>query len=107
MTDILPNALMIGVDYELFWTLNPKSLSPFIKAFDLKQKYDDSSAWILGGYIQRAIASVLNKDSKYPQRPLSNSLTLDEESRKNEIKQKFLNRMELLNSRYRKEGQGE
>jgi len=39
---------MIGVEYDLFWRLNPKSLTPFVKAFSMKAKYEDSLAWTMG-----------------------------------------------------------
>jgi hypothetical protein len=69
--EILPNALMIGVDYDLFWRLNPKSLKPFIKAFTLKQEQEDVLQWTLGLYVQRAIGSCFDKNAKYPEKPFS------------------------------------
>jgi len=60
---------MMGVGYDLFWTLNPKSLQPFVEAFTLKQKYDNVNNWQLGLYIQVAIASVLDKKTNYPKTP--------------------------------------
>lgn len=102
---MLPNALMIGVDYDLFWTLNPKSLSPFVKAFSLKQKYDDATAWRTGMYIRLAIASSMDKNSKYPSKPMleegsvkqSNTMTAEQ------IKNKMMARAKLINSRFGKE----
>lgn len=70
--EILPYALMMGIDYELFWSLNPRSMKPFIKAFELKQQIIDSNNYTLGSYIQVAIGSVLSpKDVKYPKVPFS------------------------------------
>lgn len=96
---------MIGVDYDLFWTLNPKSLKPFTKAFDLKQKYDDTMAWTNGLYVRMAIASSLGKDTKYPKQPLSYS---KEEANKpmdaEVIKAKMFRQMKILNARF---GEGE
>ncbi|MFA0815833.1 MAG: hypothetical protein ACC608_08570 [Anaerofustis sp.] len=52
----LPQALVIGVSYDLFWTLNPKTLEPFIEAFKQKQiaKRDEInlSAWLTGRMLQ-------------------------------------------------------
>ena len=62
---------MIGVNYELFWTLDPHSLSPFVKAFELQNNHNDVQSWRLGMYIQSAIASVLDKKVKYPEEPFS------------------------------------
>jgi len=93
---------MIGVDYDLFWTLNPKSLSPFIKAFKLRQEYDDAMAWNLGRYIQSAIGSVLSKSGKYPSKPFS-STPQAKEMTPDEIKQRVMNQMKLINARFGKE----
>lgn len=95
--DILPNALMIGVNYDLFWSLNPKSLSPFIKAFNLKQEYDDWMAWRNGLYIQMAIGSVLNEKNKYPTKPLTR---VEEVNQMEVIKQRLIERMAVINSRF-------
>lgn len=93
---------MIGVDYELFWTLNPKSLSPFIKAFELRQKYDDAMAWNIGKYVRVAIGSCLSKSVKYPVKPdLQNSVT--KEMSPQEIKSKMMEQMKIINTRFRKE----
>jgi len=93
---------MIGVDYELFWTLNPKSLSPFIKAFSLKQKYDDTVAWNIGKYVRIAIGSCLSKSTKYPTKPDSqNGGTKDMTA--DEIKKKMFERMGIINTRFGKE----
>jgi len=98
----LPSALMIGVDYELFWTLNPKSLSPFIEAFRLCEELQDSHSWKLGAYIKMAITSSMSKNSKYPEKPL-----LSKTKRKvkpddgADFKARFLNHVELLNTRFK------
>lgn len=90
---------MIGVDYDLFWTLNPKSLTPFVKAFDLQRKHQDTLAWEQGIYIQMAIASVMNgKKCKYPNSPFSTKEAKREMSAE-ELKEKMLERMAILNSR--------
>lgn len=106
----LPHALMIGVDYDLFWTLTPKTLSPFIKAFSLRQQYDDFLAWQQGKYIQLAVASNLSKDNKYPNEPLLTNVDFERKINKDvpnkkqdEIKRKFMERMIQLNSRFKKE----
>lgn len=97
---------MIGVEYDLFWKLNPKSLKPFIKAFSLKQKYDDNINWMNGTYIRMAIGSVLNEKNKYPDKPMMSDKVKKEESpkdRQNEIQRKFMNMIPIINSQLRKE----
>lgn len=103
MEDTLPTALMLGVDYELFWELNPKSLSPFIKAFELKREVDDIKAWEQGLYIQMAIASCLDKDFKYPKRPKSGKLLVEDKESPRSIREKLLRNMDSINSRIRAE----
>lgn len=96
---------MIGVQYDVFWDLNPKTLSPFIKAFTLKQRYDDSIAWQHGFYIKIAIASALNKNANYPQKPLSTSVEeyQSDEDRQKIIKERFMKHAKQLNVKFRKE----
>lgn len=96
---------MMGVDYELFWTLNPNSLTPFVKAFELKQKYEDVISWREGLYIRMAIVSCLDKNAKYPKKPMLDNVDFSKrkESPQEELKRKFLERMEILNTRFGKE----
>ena len=35
----------------------------------MRQKRTNGEAWMLGAYVQRAVASVLDKKSKYPKEP--------------------------------------
>jgi hypothetical protein len=96
---------MIGVDYDLFWTLNPKSLKPFVKAFDLKTQYDDRVAWQSGLYIRMAVASVISKQAKYPSSPLlvTHKVNRTPEDIQRDIKEKMLRQMKIINSRFGKE----
>ena len=95
---------MMGVNYDLFWTLNPKSLIPFVKAFDLKRKYDDSVAWTNGVYIQMAIASCFNKTQKYPKRPFLTEKPVEQSVMSaDEIKERMFAQMNKINKRFRKE----
>ena len=98
----------MGVDYELFWTLNPKTLKPFIKAFSLKQRQDDFLAWQQGAYIRLAIASVFAKSEKvkYPPEPLGEKQykkKVKQPSQQDLIKEKMMERMRAINQRFRKE----
>lgn len=71
---ILPNALLAGCSYELFWTLNPTKLEPFYKAQQMKAEAqfnrENLVAWINGLYTMRALGAVLPKGSKYPSKPI-------------------------------------
>lgn len=107
--DVLPLALMVGVEYDLFWTLNPSSLNPFIKAFEMKRKAeserDNVVAWQNGVYIQMAIASTLNKSFQYPKEPLGFGKEDNEPvDMTKKIKNIMLERMAIVNTRL---GEGE
>lgn len=97
---------MIGVDYDLFWTLDPKSLDPFVKAFRLKEEYDmnkqDVIAYRTGDYVRMAIASNFDKQSKYPEKPygFKSQKELDDEARMEELKERVMRQAELINKRY-------
>lgn len=74
----------MGVDYNTFWTLNPKKLMPFITAYNEKRQdeanWADYVAWLHGLYTLEAIASVLPKSKvKYPTRPKSEPRSSEEE----------------------------
>lgn len=94
---------MMGVDYDLFWTLNPKSLIPFVKAFNLKQEYDDAMAWKSGTYVRMAIASCLDKNIKYPKKPLMSDYKNDKPMSSDEIKKRVMAHAELINTKFGKE----
>lgn len=73
----LPEALSIGVDYSIFWTLNPKKLESFAKAFKQKTEFEfkrkkeeiNFSAWLNGIYFGEAVSALFNKRCKYPKEP--------------------------------------
>jgi hypothetical protein len=70
----LPQALTIGIDYNLFWQLNPKKLEPFVESFkqrqEIKHNENNLAAWLQGIYNSRAIAAVFSKDEKYFEKPI-------------------------------------
>lgn len=86
---------MIGVSYKDFWELNPKTLEPFIEAFSLRNKYNDSQMWTLGQYIQLAIASCMSKKAKYPAKPFTH---VDTEA---EMRVKIIKKMREIQSRFK------
>lgn len=101
MDIVLPNALMIGVEYDLFWTLNPKSFASFVKAFELKREYQDYNNWSLGMYIRSAVASVLDSKNKYPETPLTQKPKVDVNKA---VRERIIAKAISINSRFRKEG---
>lgn len=74
----MPEALAIGVDYNLFWSLNPKRLKPFLEANKLKLKQQNEFMWLQGMYIFDAVSVAIynnfkdkgKKSMEYLQEPL-------------------------------------
>jgi hypothetical protein len=102
MEEILPNALMIGITYDLFWELDPLAMVPFTKAFELKLKFMDTEAWRNGLYIKLAIASSFDKKTKYPESPLS-SKKVNKIMSPEDIKAKMFVTASVINGRLGKE----
>lgn len=88
---------MIGVDYDLFWKLTPKTLAPFVKAFHLQQKREDEQAWLHGVYVRQAILSAMSKDVKYPKVPMTHET---KQATQSQIKERFMRHANLLNKRF-------
>ena len=70
----LPEGIYIGVDYELFWRLNPNKLNAFIEAYrkklEEKQQHINLQAWLNGMYNAHAISACLSDKHSYPQKPI-------------------------------------
>lgn len=65
----------------------------------MKQKHEDTVAWNYGRYVQQAIASVLGKGHRYPEKPFLTSVdpikSLEETEEERARKQ-----MELIKARF-------
>lgn len=95
---------MMGVEYDLFWTLNPKSLEPFIEAFSIQREYDDLVSWREGMYIRLAVASILDSKSEYPKEPFGmDNEPETAEDRETQIRNRFLEQMVVINSRFKED----
>lgn len=47
--------MAMGVGYQEFWLLNPRTLSVVIEGYRLKRKVHDEEQWMLGGYMSLAV----------------------------------------------------
>jgi hypothetical protein len=69
----LPLCLVVGISYELFPSLNPKMIEPFMKAHNMKEEEEykqiNYTAWLNGMYVASAISACFSKNSKYPEKP--------------------------------------
>lgn len=46
----------MGIDYNLFWKLNPRKLEPFLKAREIQFKRKNEELWLQGVYFYNAIS---------------------------------------------------
>lgn len=76
---MLPTALAIGVPYNVFWKLTPKTLKAHHKAYVIKEKHIDEMIWsVCGNYVLSAVAVAVENclagkkaRLKYIEKPLS------------------------------------
>ena len=73
----MPKYLAIGVSYERFMCSCPKELEPFVEAERLKVLRQDEDMWVMGMYVQSAVAVAVEHclagkkaKSKYLELPL-------------------------------------
>lgn len=73
----MPNALAIGVPYDLFWHLTPTKLKAFQEARKIKREMLDEEMWVMGQYVLSAVGVAVErclagKDSraKYIEKPI-------------------------------------
>jgi len=89
----LPQALTIGVDYDLFWSLNPRKLQPFVKSFKMKQKikteYINFQTWLQGIYFGKALVASLDKNQEYFKEPIDFQKIKEQKSQEELMAMKF------------------
>lgn len=70
----MPQALAIGIDYKLFWHLNPKKLKPFWEADKIRVQShmieNEAVSYMNGLYVAKAISACFSKGNKYPDKPI-------------------------------------
>ena len=105
-----------------FWTMNPKRIKPYKKAYELKLKENDEQSWLQGMYIQQALLSTVgnmfrgknSKPFKYPDKPFSldtkakasSNKPLTEEERKQQVNNLFLS-LKVMQSNFNNEHKNE
>lgn len=69
--------LALGISEELFWTLNPKRLHPYLEAEKLIQEKRDAEMWRMGMYVcdavRTAVDNVVNgrkSQARYMDKPI-------------------------------------
>lgn len=70
----MQQALAAGIDYKLFWHLNPKKLKPFWEAdkirFQSRMAENEAVSYMNGLYVAKAISACFSKGNKYPDKPI-------------------------------------
>ena len=114
--EYLPQALAMGVEYSLFYTLNPNKLKPFVKAYELQQQLELDKiyleTWLSGHYVTLAISTALG--GEYPEQPITvEETTRIEQENKEEAQKirdeinaiKFTEMVEAFNKGFRERGE--
>ena len=73
----LPYALYLGIDANTFWTLNPRTIQPYVEAHKISVKEQNSFMHLQGIYVLIALQVVLgnmfskkgSKALEYPEKP--------------------------------------
>ena len=84
----------MGIDEATFWTLNPRRMKAYTRAYELKEQERDRHLWTMGQYVMSAFSVVLdhsfnkNAQSKYPKEPfLANAYLTEEEQKQKQIEE--------------------
>lgn len=56
--------MAMGISYEDFWKLNPRSLTVILNGYKMKRKVMDEQNWLLGGYVFSAVSIAMGNAFK-------------------------------------------
>ena len=85
-SELVPQVMAMGVSYDEFWKLTPRSLKVIVAGYKLRRRVDDEKAWLLGNYIFDAVSIAMgNAFRKKGQKP---------KEYLQEIKQPFLSKID-------------
>lgn len=96
----MPNALLYGVPYEVFWHLNPKKLQPFREAYHKRLEMEEYARWRNGLYVMQAVGACFG--GTYPETPFGmeqekrGSLDDSEEEEENYTEEEIMRAREAL-----------
>lgn len=90
-----------GMTWDEFWNGSLDRLGDYWQANQFSIERRNQELWLLGMYMQAAIASTLNKKAKYPEKPYRITEMTDEE-KEVENKRKVEQFREILNARKRR-----
>ena len=108
-SELLPSAMAMGVSYEEFWTLNPRKMKAYERAFRIRRKHEDANMWIMGAYVTEALGVVIGnsfgkgRKLEYRKQPFSEDIVdysnLTEEEKIEKTNQ-FFGVLELMKTNF-------
>lgn len=78
----MPHALLWGIPYGVFYSLDLNSIKPFQQSYKLrceeKAEAINHSAWLIGRYVCESIATCFSKNHSYPDKPYENKEKMED-----------------------------
>lgn len=106
----MPKYLSIGVSYERFMNSCPKELEPFVEAERLKILRQDEDMWVMGMYVQSAVAVAIEHclagkkaKSKYLENPLRENAEKENnvsEEKLKKMREEFVAQLMLMKANF-------
>lgn len=106
----MPKYLSIGVSYERFMNSCPKELEPFVEAERLKILRQDEDMWVMGMYVQSAVAVAIEHclagkkaKSKYLENPLRENTETENnvsEEKLKKMREEFVAQLMLMKANF-------
>ena len=62
--------MAIGMTYDEFWYDDPYKAKSYKESHNVKRKMVNEEMWVMGMYVNKAIASVIDSKNKYPEKPI-------------------------------------
>ena len=58
--ELIPQCIAMGISYDEFWSLTPRTLNVCLEGYKLRRKIEDEKSWLLGGYVFDAVSLAVN-----------------------------------------------
>ena len=101
LEEICPYYLSYGMSWDEFWNESPERLQAYWQANQYSIERRNQELWLQGLYIRSAVASCLDKKSKYPENP-PRITPMTEEEQKAENQRRIANMRAFLEERKRR-----
>lgn len=103
--EIFPSALSIGVPFELLWSMNPRKLDIYQKAFEMTMRRENAVAHRNGYYMMSAVSVAIehcfskNPKSEYIKSPIGEDEIMESETNEDRLSRErdnFMRRLEIM-----------